>query len=404
MAHGWARNSINTTIFRHNSIISLDEIQYCAFYDEHGQVTIARRSLDSEKWEIKKLKYSGKVKDAHRSISIAIDGNGILHLSWDHHCTKLRYIQIEWGDNLKVSKKLSMTRRKERLVTYPEFYRLKNGDLLFFYRYGFSGRGNLYLNYYDHKSGKWRRISNKLIHGEGERNAYWQVALDSQDNIHLSWNWRETMDVATNHDMCYAKSIDLGETWCKSTGEPYRGRINAKNAEYACHIPQNHELTNTTSMAIDSEGNPYIVSYWREENSTIPQYWLIFNDGKRWKTQQITNRKTPFSLKGGGTKRIPISRPKILIDKKGKIHLIYRDVEFGEKVTLASSKLKNLQRWNFKNLTDFSVSAWEPTFDPELWKRKGILNLFVQCVGQGDLETLEDLPPQIIQILEWIPT
>ena len=59
-----------------------------------------------------------------------------------------------------------------------------------------------------------------LLDGQGQRNAYWQVAIDPQGSVHLSWVWRETPDVATNHDLGYAKSTDGGLTWQTSTGEP----------------------------------------------------------------------------------------------------------------------------------------------------------------------------------------
>jgi len=38
--------------------------------------------------------------------------------------------------------------------------------------------------------------------------AYWKMCTDSGGTLHLSWVWRETGDVATNHDMAYAKSSD----------------------------------------------------------------------------------------------------------------------------------------------------------------------------------------------------
>ena len=42
-------------------------------------------------------------------------------------------------------------------------------------------------------------------------------------------------------------------------------------------------------------------------------------------------------------------------------------------------------------------------YDTVLWQRDNILHLFVQNVGQGDSETLEDIPPQMISVLEWRP-
>lgn len=65
-------------------------------------------------------------------------------------------------------------------------------------------------------------MHNVLIDGESQRNAYWQSCIDKEGTIHVSWVWRVTWDVATNHDMCYAKSEDGGVTWTKSNGKHYK--------------------------------------------------------------------------------------------------------------------------------------------------------------------------------------
>jgi hypothetical protein len=302
---GWAKNSVNAVIFRRNAVVSHKEVQYAAYYDEDAFVVLAKRKLGSENWEIRQTKHKGKVKDAHNSISIMVDGDGFLHVSWDHHNDSLRYCRSTAPGSLELTAKIQMTGIKEDKVTYPEFYRLHNGNLLFLYRDGASGRGNLMMNHYDLKTGKWTQRQDAFIDGEGQRNAYWQMCTDSEGSIHISWVWRETGDVATNHDMCYAKSTDGGITWQKSNGEVYDLPITASNAEYAAQIPQKSELANTTSMCADSEGRPYIATYWRPENTTIPQYHLVYHDGVEWQKLQISNRTTPFSLSGRGEKRIP---------------------------------------------------------------------------------------------------
>jgi len=43
---------------------------------------------------------------------------------------------------------------------------------------------------------------------------------------------------------------------------------------------------------------------------------------------------------------------------------------------------------------------WEPTYDTNAWTAKHELHLFVQNVRQGDAESLEELPPQMISVLE----
>ncbi|CAN5754751.1 hypothetical protein BH24BAC1_BH24BAC1_09980 [soil metagenome] len=119
------------------------------------------------------------------------------------------------------------------------------------------------INRYDRQEKRWQRGHDILIDGEGQRNAYWQATLDGRGVIHVSWVWRESPDVASNHDLGYARSADGGRTWQMSAGETYALPITAANAEYAHRIPEKSELINQTSMTADAEGRPYIATYWR---------------------------------------------------------------------------------------------------------------------------------------------
>jgi len=400
---GYSQTSVNTAIFRKNSIVTHNGIQYIAFYDENGYLTLGKRELGNTQWTFYLSQYKGNCKDAHNVISIMVDGEGFLHVAFNHHGSSLNYCRSLRPGSLLLGNKEIMVGRDETEVTYPEFYRLTNGDLIFIYRSGGSGRGNLIMNRYEAKTKTWQRVQDVLIDGENERNAYWQLYVDNVNTIHLSWVWRETPDVATNHDLCYARSRDGGATWEKSDGEKYRLPITAENAEYVWHIPQDSELINQTGMCADKNGNPYIATYWRDRESTVPQYRLVWFDGETWHMQQIFERKTPFTLKGGGTKRIPISRPQLVIDNergKNNLYYIFRDEERGDKVSLASTRDLEKGIWETRDLTDFSVGAWEPTYDTELWREEHKLHLFVQHTDQGDGEKTGLLSPQPVYILE----
>ena len=406
LAKGWAKNSINAVIFRRNSVVTHKKTQYVAYYDAGGFVILAKRKLGSMNWETCKTRYTGNIKDAHNSISIMVDGDGYLHMSWDQRNDSLKYCRSKAPGSLELTATMPMTGKKEDKLSYPEFYQLANGNLLFLYRDGASGRGNLMMNHYDFKSRQWTQIQDAFIDGEGQRNAYWQMCTDTKGAIHISWVWRETGDVATNHDLGYAKSIDGGKTWQKSNGDIYNLPITASNAEYAALIPQNSELTNQTSMCADSNGRPYIASFWSPQGTEIPQYHLVFFDGKKWQTQQISNRKTPFSLSGRGEKRTPISRCQIFADSNGpteKAYVIFRDAERGNCVSVAICDDLLKKKWRIQDLNDFAVGMWEPSYDTELWKRSKLLHVFLQNVGQGDGGKLENIPPQEVSILEWKP-
>jgi BNR repeat-containing family member len=400
---GWANNSVNTVVFRKNALVSYKKWQFIAYYDSNSYVVLGKRKLKSKAWQLQRTPYKGNANDAHNTISIMIDGDGFLHLAFDHHNNPLRYCRSKKPLSLDMTDKMPMTGLSEQSVSYPEFHRLPNGNLLFFYRDGASGKGNLVINQYDSKTQKWTQLHRNLIDGEGRRNAYWQACIDKNGTIHISWVWRESPDVASNHDLCYARSKDGGRTWEQSTGVGYTLPLTAQNAEYACKIAQKSELINQTSMYADAGGNPYIATYWREKENTHPQYHLVFGDKNGWQTQNLGFRKTPFSLSGGGTKRIPISRPQIVIRQKGNetsAFMLFRDTERGEKVSIAFCKNSLKPEWQIEDLTTESVGSWEPTYDTELWKNKGKLHIFIQKVEQIDGEGLGRVPPQMVRVME----
>jgi beta-glucanase (GH16 family) len=403
---GWAKNNVNGAIFRKNSVVSQGQNQYVAYYDSAGYVTLGKRRLPAGPWQVQRTQYQGNVKDAHNVISLMADGAGYLHLSFDHHNNPLHYCRSTAPGSLTMGALEPMTGQQEQKVSYPELHRYPSGDLLFMYRDGGSGNGNLVLNRYDVKTKKWTRLHDVLIDGEGQRNAYWQACIDPRGTIHVSWVWRESPNVASNHDMAYARSTDGGKTWQKSTGEAYKLPITAGTAEYAARIPQNSELINQTAITTDAAGAPYIATYWRPQGTQVPQYHLIYLKDRQWRTTQISQRTTPFSLSGVGTKKIPISRPQLLVStQKGKTaaYLLFRDVERQDRASVLQCADLGQGTWTAADLTATTVGNWEPSYDTERWKKEQVLSLFVQRTGQGDGETLENLPAQPVYVLEWQP-
>ncbi|WP_184542264.1 BNR repeat-containing protein [Mucilaginibacter sp. FT3.2] len=403
---GWANNSVNTVIFRKNSLVTFNGEQYAAYYNNEQYIVLAKRKSGGNKWQTQITPYKGDATDAHKDISIMADGAGYLHMAWGLHNQPLNYVTSTGPGSLQLSAKKTMTGTGEDHVSYPEFYSLPGGDLLFLYRDGASGNGNLVLNKYNVATQKWINIQNNLIDGQGKRNAYWQMAIDVKGAIHLSWVWRESPDVASNHDMAYACSKDGGLTWQKSTGEKYTLPITAATAEYACTIPQKSELINQTSMFADDKGNPFIATYWREEGQAVPQYHLIYKAEGKWQQSNLGFRKTAFSLGGVGTKSIPVSRPQIIAWKEGDkmaAAMIFRDRERDNKVSVAVNHKLSGDKWIVSDLSQSAVGEWEPSYDTELWKNKKILNLFVQKVVQVDGEGQAKVDPQPVEVLEWNP-
>lgn len=401
--NGWAYNSVNGVVFRKNSLVTYQDTQYIAFYDSAKNVVLGKRKIGESTWVLRTSPYTGNTTDAHNSISIIVDGAGYLHVSWDHHNNALHYARSTAPGALTLGAQTAMTGRNETSVSYPEFYTLPNGDLMFFYRDGASGNGNTVLNRYKISSRTWTQVQSNLISGEGARSAYTQTTIDRFGYIHVSWVWRESSNVASNHDMNYAVSYDGGVTWKKSTGTSYSLPIVQATAEKIATIPQNSDLINQTSITTDEDGKPYIATYWKETNGAAPQYHIIYKSASGWAVENLGFRTQNFSLAGIGTQVIPISRPQLLVWKRGnyiKAVVVFRDIERNKRLSLATNDSLGVAGWRLIDAGTDPIGDWEPSFDTELWRTAKMIHIFGQYMLQGPNETTTNTPPQPVFVLQ----
>ena len=56
---GWAKNTVNTAVFRKNSLTSDRKYQYIAYYDDEGYVVLGRRLLSGKAWQLRRTAYTG---------------------------------------------------------------------------------------------------------------------------------------------------------------------------------------------------------------------------------------------------------------------------------------------------------------------------------------------------------
>jgi hypothetical protein len=78
------------------------------------------RTLDQRRWQT--IKLDSKVGwDSHNGITMAIDGNGDLHISGNMHCVPLIYFRTETPGDITTLQRLPMTGTDEQRCTYPHF-------------------------------------------------------------------------------------------------------------------------------------------------------------------------------------------------------------------------------------------------------------------------------------------
>ena len=428
----YAGSSVNVVANVRQTLFTHGDTQYAGFYDAAGFMVLARRRVPPASagtpviiWETLQSEHQGNVADAHNAISLVVDGDGYVHVAWDHHGNPLNYARGKAPGGLELLPPQPMTGQREGQVTYPQFFRTGEGDLYFLYRDGRSGRGALVLNRYETKVRRWTQVQPNLIDGEGVRSPYWGMNVDAQGGLHLAWIWRDSPDVATNHDLCYARSTDGGRTWTTSRGEPLALPITAATAEYAVRIPPRHNLMNSPVVEVDAEGVPHLMSYWSPTPEAAPQFHIVSSRWRSplhpeplhvagsasestWTVTPIDHPRAPFALAGAGTKRPPMSRGLLLLQGAGaqaRAHLVYRDDRRGAKVLAVSSATGLEPPWKLTELTASPVGAWEPSYDPTAWAESGTLRMLLQRVEQGDGNdaSAAAVPPEPVGVLSWKP-
>ena len=402
----WASNQINATVFRVNAVVSAGKFQYATWFNPQGQVVVAQRTIGSEKWNLAVVPGAmGNVKDAHNGAVLGVSGDGIVHLSYDHHSNPLRYQRTARPHDItSFGPRIAMTGKTEAHVTYPQFVTAPDGGLYFFFRDGGSGNGNLCLNRYDSATKAWSVVHHPLIDGQNKCNPYWwRPSIGPDGTLNLAWCWRDSGDARTNHDVSFMRSRDRGVSWYSAEAVQQSLPVVRGAAPVADPIATGSGLINQCSSAVDMAGHPHLAHYQNDANG-IPQYTHLWHDGYRWQRNIVSARTERFVLGGGGTLEIPISRPEIAISKKGEVYFITRDRSLGNNIRVFHAPAP-YTKWTTLDLTPPNLPAsnlgeWEPSYDTVRWREAGILSLFVLPVRQGNHETVTDFGPQEAHLLD----
>ena len=263
------------------SLLTAGTSQYVAYYDKDHRMTVASRTLDSNKWQYQILP-TAVGWDSHNYITMALDRDGHLHVSGNMHCVKLIYFRTQVPADITTLKRYPMTGKAEDRATYPKFLTDQNGELIFNYRNGGSGNGMRIYNKYDRQTRTWSRLLDKpLLDGQGKRNAYPAGPVQGPDGwFHIVWVWRDTPDCATNHHLSYARSKDL-LNWETAAGDKIELPMTLANKSLCVDpIPSGGGIINGCERLIfDSDNRPIITYHKSDENGNMQIYATRFEDG-----------------------------------------------------------------------------------------------------------------------------
>lgn len=347
--------------------------QFIAYYDADRRLTVIGRKLDEagstrvqpEGVPVPRRKRMSNVLgwDSHNSLRMALDHDGYLHLSGNMHADPLVYYRTREPFDVSTLERVDrMTGKREKQVTYPHFFKNVEGDLLFRYRDGGSGRGSDYYNIYDLERQEWSRlIEGSLIDGEGQRNAYSSGPVRSPDgSYHMIWMWRDTPDAATNHTLSYAHSRDLIH-WQTSAGKALDLPITIKSGEVIDDAAVGEGLINMCfKVGFDAHNQP-IVSYHRYDKAGQSQAYVARPDGAgSWLIRSLSEWDFRWGFSGGGSIAGDVRLGAPVLTEEGAMMLSY------------STKVAGRGCWYFDSE---SLERLPPPFpEPEALEPKVALN------------------------------
>jgi hypothetical protein len=443
---GYAGVEINATAFKNQSAITVGDYQFTTFYTGTNQVNhhlvIGRRNLVTSPgtWDLLHTGFTSfNIGDSHNVSTIAIDGDGYLHLSWGMHNNAMRYARstasVVNSNPITMSGILSnvLPVQSANDFTYPEFWNIPgSGDLLFSYRTGTSGNGEYQLARWDNATDVWTAVHAVVNSGNANTgpqpwidndfnssqappnaNAYHNgLVYDSTGRLHTTWTWRTGGDSTSgfgdfqsNHNLMYAYTDNDGVDWRLQNGTLLQRNavhdIDENNATPVIALPEGSSLINQSSSAIGPDDTLYVATWYAPgaaASNHTRQYMLLEFDGSTWEQHQVGLRSAE-----NGNNRVPenqlgafrMSRPIVMTDADNRVFVVFSDVKRSQGVTVAYSESSARDDWQYIDLaTNDNMRLWEPKYDETRWREDGVLSMLYQPAGNG-------IAPNTVSMLEW---
>lgn len=421
-AHFWNNNAYDQA-----KLLTVGDYQYVIYYDSDLHVTLARRDLTSN--AIQKIVFPEIVRnptDTHNNSVLGVSyEDGRLHLSFDHHGQPLRYRVSEPGFVTAPPATISLADFEpagplippgaglEKAVTYPRFVNTPDGGLIFYFRDGTSGNGELYQHRYDATTGDWTREGPLFSragtyapwNNETNRSGYeHDILFDADGRLHLSWTWRETPTWESNHDINYAYSDDDGRTWFNDSGTlvgdlAAGNPIDLADDTEVVSVPTGTALMNQGVMVLDADQQPHIITYIDADgavgtgvlhNVHYVHYWRE-SDGT-WSQSFIDDTSVRFDPTKSYVHREALRRGDAFFDSDGVLH--FTSVIDGVMYQSTSTEGGGWSDWATTRVSDGPLGLLDhgPKYDRVRMQQDGVMSIAasrVQPDGSTDLY-LED--------------
>lgn len=380
-----ARTEANAVTFnRSNVVTDEDGTMYAAWWSDNSQPVIGKRTPTGE-WSVFDFGDlpgtplgSTIPDDGHNNFALVLDTDGHIHLWGNHHNSPLRYVRSAARRDITAWTAPGMVGTDEDSITYPQAVRVGD-ELLFFYRNGMSGNGDLFLNRWTGSG--WERMSSPL-RGAGVTPAQSPYictpAVGEDGSLHIFSVWRVSEDYGQTDGIDHMVSYDAGETWQSMDGTPLTipavptgstggtGSVMPRVVEQ----PRGYGLINQTGAAVDSSGCPH-AAWWlfkTEDNASgVLELHHIWWDGDEWRNDVVAE------MSGQPGPILGTPRPHVVCPPEGGAFIMWRNARAGDGLHLidVSGDLGSFSVFNG------DLGGFEPNYDVDAVREHGILRVLV---------------------------
>lgn len=283
-----------------------DYVSYLSSKSPQDDVFVARRDPDGN-WETHDTGFNAIYDVGHTQTSLAIDGQGYLHVAYGMHNNPMRLVTSNVAESVSggfsVPAPSAVAAFAGGAYTYPNMTTAPNGDVYMIVRDQRASYANQQgrLFRFDNVNRSWGELP--AFAGQSGTTVYPdQILADEAGDLHILWEWAAGGAQAARHYGSYARFDPDTNTYFRADGVAYSaGPINITSADIYQDLegtevfaPNVHGVQ-SAKLALDDDGRP-LIAYGYSTTGTDSGYQHRFArwDGSQWSRNIVT--AGPFDI------------------------------------------------------------------------------------------------------------
>jgi len=281
-------------------------VSYLSSNSPQDDVFVSRH-MENGTWETRDIGVNAIYDVGHTQTSLAIDGQGYLHVAYGMHNNPMRLVTSnlpeDIGAGFSAPPPSAVAAFSGGAYTYPNMTTAPNGDIYMIVRDQRSSYANQQgrLFRFDNANRSWSELP--PFAGQSGTTFYPdQILADESGDLHILWEWAAGGAQAARHYGSYARFDPDTSTYFRADGVAFpAGPIDIATAdiyqglEGSETFASNVHGVQSAKLALDDEGRPLIAyGYSMTGNDSGYQHRLARWNGSQWTRSMVT--AGPFDI------------------------------------------------------------------------------------------------------------